>query len=75
MKRQQVTGTASASVPMAATVSRKTSSALSRSKQAAENGRLSREVPLNDFSRAKIDASVSELQEEKALVSDLIKPA
>ena len=29
-------------------------------------------VPLNDFSRAKIDASVNELKEEKALVSDLL---
>src|SRR5271165_6511077 len=29
-------------------------------------------VPLNDFSRQKIDASVSELQEEKALVADLL---
>jgi malate dehydrogenase len=29
-------------------------------------------VPLNDFSREKIDASVTELQEEKALVADLL---
>jgi malate dehydrogenase len=29
-------------------------------------------VPLNDFSRVKIDASVKELQEEKALVADLL---
>lgn len=29
-------------------------------------------VPVNDFSRAKIDATVKELQEEKALVSDLL---
>jgi malate dehydrogenase len=29
-------------------------------------------VPLNDFSRAKIDASVAELKEEKSLVSELI---
>ena len=29
-------------------------------------------VPINDFSRAKIDASVAELKEEKSLVSDLI---
>ncbi len=29
-------------------------------------------VPLNEFSRAKIDASVAELKEEKALVSELI---
>jgi hypothetical protein len=28
-------------------------------------------VPINDFSRAKIDASVAELKEEKALTSDL----
>src|SRR5438874_1691681 len=29
-------------------------------------------VPINDFSRTKIDASVTELKEEKSLVSDLI---
>lgn len=29
-------------------------------------------VPLNDFSRAKTDASVAELKEEKSLVADLI---
>ncbi len=28
-------------------------------------------VPINDFSRAKIDASIKELKEEKSLVSDL----
>ena len=30
------------------------------------------DVPLNDFSRAKIEASVNELQEEKTLVKDLL---
>ena len=30
------------------------------------------EVPINDFSRAKIDASVAELKEEKSLVTPLI---
>jgi len=29
-------------------------------------------VPLNDFSRAKIDASINELKEERALVADLL---
>ena len=29
-------------------------------------------VPINDFSRSKIDASVNELKEEKSLVSDLV---
>jgi malate dehydrogenase len=29
-------------------------------------------VPINDFSRAKIDASVAELKEEKSLVADLL---
>ena len=29
-------------------------------------------VPINDFSRAKIDASVAELREEKSLVAELI---
>ncbi|MGH8094805.1 MAG: malate dehydrogenase [Chthoniobacterales bacterium] len=31
------------------------------------------DIPLNDFGRAKIDASVNELKEEKALVGELIK--
>jgi malate dehydrogenase len=31
-----------------------------------------RGVPINDFSRTKIDASVAELREEKALVGELI---
>jgi malate dehydrogenase len=30
------------------------------------------QLPINDFSRAKIDASVAELKEEKSLVSELI---
>jgi len=30
-------------------------------------------VPINDFSRAKIDKSVAELKQEKSLVSDLLK--
>jgi malate dehydrogenase len=30
------------------------------------------DLPINDFSRARIDASVAELKEEKSLVSDLI---
>jgi malate dehydrogenase len=29
-------------------------------------------LPINDFSRAKIDASIAELKEEKALVSELV---
>jgi malate dehydrogenase len=29
-------------------------------------------VPIDDFSRQKIDASVAELQEEKEMVSDLL---
>jgi malate dehydrogenase len=30
------------------------------------------DLPINDFSRAKIDASVEELKEEKSLVAELI---
>lgn len=30
-------------------------------------------VPINDFSRSKIDASVAELKEEKSMVADLLK--
>jgi hypothetical protein len=29
-------------------------------------------VPIDDFSRGKIDATVAELQEERALVSELL---
>ena len=29
-------------------------------------------LPINDFSRAKIDASVAELKDEKSLVAELI---
>jgi malate dehydrogenase len=29
-------------------------------------------VPVNDFSRAKIDATVNELKEERAMVADLL---
>ena len=29
-------------------------------------------LPINEFSRAKIDASVAELKEEKSLVSELL---
>ncbi len=31
------------------------------------------DVPVNEFSRGKIDASVAELKEEKSLVADLLK--
>ena len=31
-----------------------------------------RGLPINDFSRSKIDASVAEFKEEKSLVSELI---
>jgi malate dehydrogenase len=31
-----------------------------------------RDVPLNEFSKAKFDASVAELKEEKSLVGELI---
>jgi malate dehydrogenase len=34
--------------------------------------RIVQGVPLNDFSRAKIDATVNELKEERAMVSDLL---
>jgi hypothetical protein len=29
-------------------------------------------VPVNEFSRAKIDATVNELKEERAMVADLL---
>ena len=40
----------------------------------AQDGKweIVQEVPINDFSRSKIDASVTELKEEKALVKDFI---
>jgi len=33
---------------------------------------LVQKLPINDFSRAKIDKSVAELNEEKSLVSELL---
>ncbi|MEO5720408.1 MAG: malate dehydrogenase [Chthoniobacterales bacterium] len=39
------------------------------------NWEIVQDVPLNDFSRAKFDASVAELQEEKALVAELLPKA
>ncbi len=36
--------------------------------------KIVQDVPVNDFSRGKIDASVNELKEEKALVKDLLSP-
>ncbi len=36
------------------------------------NWEIAKWVPINDFSRAKIDASANELKEEKALVSELL---
>lgn len=36
------------------------------------NWEIVQDVPINDFSRSKIDASVGELKEEKALVKELI---
>jgi malate dehydrogenase len=37
-----------------------------------EKWEIVQELPINDFSRAKIDASVAELKEEKSLVSELL---
>jgi malate dehydrogenase len=37
-----------------------------------EKWEIVQNVPINDFSRSKIDASVAELKEEKSLVSELI---
>ena len=31
-----------------------------------------RDLPINDFSRGKIDASINELKEERAMVSELL---
>ena len=36
------------------------------------NAEVVQNVPLNHFSRSKIDASVAELKEEKSLVKDLL---
>jgi len=38
----------------------------------AGNWQIVQGLPINEFSRAKIDASVAELKEEKSLVSELI---
>lgn len=37
-----------------------------------ENWEIVQDVPINDFSREKINATVNELKEEKSLVSDLL---
>ena len=39
---------------------------------AGANWEIVENVPINDFSRQKINASVAELQEERALVADLL---
>jgi malate dehydrogenase len=41
----------------------------------AKDGRAQviQNVPINEFSRGKIDASVNELKEEKSLVRELLK--
>ena len=41
-------------------------------RQAGGKLEIVQKVPINDFSRAKIDATVNELKEEKALVGDLL---
>ena len=41
-------------------------------RNAGDDWEIVQNVPLNDFSREKINASITELQEEKALVADLL---
>jgi malate dehydrogenase len=41
-------------------------------RNAGDEWEIVQNVPLNDFSREKINASITELQEEKALVADLL---
>jgi malate dehydrogenase len=41
-------------------------------RNAGDDWEIVQKVPLNDFSREKINASITELQEEKALVVDLL---
>jgi malate dehydrogenase len=36
------------------------------------NWEIVQRLPINDFSRAKIDASIAELKEEKSLVAELL---
>jgi malate dehydrogenase len=38
----------------------------------SDGWRIVKGVPVNEFSRAKIDATVNELKEERALVADLL---
>jgi len=37
-----------------------------------ENWEIVQDLPINEFARGKIDASVNELDEERNLVSDLL---
>jgi malate dehydrogenase len=39
----------------------------------ARNIEVVRGLPINEFSRAKIDATVNELKEERAMVSELLR--
>jgi malate dehydrogenase len=40
---------------------------------AGESWEIVQSLPLNDFSRDKISASINELKQEKSLVSDLLR--
>ena len=48
---------------------------LSRCASAAANWEIVQDVPINEFSRDKIDTSVAELKEEKSLVGELLVAA
>ena len=71
-RRRPATGTASVFVPTAAMASKKV---LISSFPVRSNGQkleIVQGVPVNEFSRAKIDATVNELKEERRMVADLL---
>jgi len=70
--RPPTTGTASPFPPTALTGSRRASSAPSRPVPTARKSRSCKELPINDFARAKIDTTIKELVYERAMVQDQI---
>src|SRR5215469_7436699 len=68
----QAIGTASQSVRMGATKSKKGLMSSFPIRTVGDAWEIVQNVPLNDFSRRKIDASVNELKEEKGLVTELL---
>ena len=61
-----------ASVPTAVTASKRDLICSFPVRSHGQKVEIVQGVPINEFSRAKIDASVNELKEERTLVADLL---